>query len=176
MKSAEEALEALSRLCGADREWLLTALSGNARARLLRLATSERGPSESERAPGLVSAADARESGSGAEAMLDAAPMEKIASALESEPTWVMAVLLGTRAWRWEEHLLGKLAPDQRHEVVRLRATLPQSSPKMREALTRALWEQVSEAAARPEIAFEQILRRARPRVRRRGWAMEIGT
>lgn len=164
MKSVEEAVEALCQLAVADREWILGALSVSARKRLRDLAAAKH-DAAAER-PDDPEAAD-----SPVERQLLEASPALAAARLRPEPAWVLALIVSERTWPWEEALVTALPPDKRLEVAQLRTRLPRPSRQMREALLRALSEQVFSATAGTDgnVPFERALGRARFLTGRRG-------
>lgn len=160
MKTPEQVLETLAHLATADREWILQALSEKARSRLREWVSARtRRPAEPE----------ANTAPAGTPDPVPALPR------LEGEPTWILALVLSIRSWPWQEALLAKLPPDQRLEVVQLRASLPRASAKIREALMRALVEQ-ARPAEMPDSPFERTLSRACLRPVRRSRLMKFAT
>ena len=83
----------------------------------------------------------------------------------------MLALILSERTWPWQEALVMALPPEKRLEVAQLRTRLPRPSSRMREALLRALSEQVLSATAGGggDAPFEQALGLARFRTGRRG-------
>lgn len=167
MNSAQEAVEALCRLSASDRDWILSALSSNARKRLRELAAAE----HRDAAGGGEEAAPRESAGNPAEEALSGAAPTFVISRLGAEPAWMLALVLNVRKWPWQEALLSALPPDKRFEVAQLRARLPRPSSRMHEALLRALTEQLSSVTtvAERDALFEVALGRARLRTRRRG-------
>ena len=165
MTSAQEAIEALCRLSAPDREWILRALSPDARGRLRELTAVTR-----DRDPAPSAEPNPREP---PQALLDA-PAALVVSRLCSEPAWILALVLTLGPWPWQEALLAALPPERRQEAAQLRARLPRMSNAMHESLLRALCTQVSAAAAEPEgPPFEQAFVRARISTRR--WSRDRG-
>ncbi len=56
---------------------------------------------------------------------LDPAGVQALGLLLSREPALLVARLLACGPWAWEDELLAKLAPTQRRQVEKLRATLP---------------------------------------------------
>jgi hypothetical protein len=165
MRSAQEAVDALCRLSAADREWILGALSAEARAKLKELAAAPQqgGPPRAD-----DHERQEPEGSSAQRALIDASPAI-VVSRLAAEPAWILALVLTLTNWPWQDQLLTGLPADKRLEVAQQRARLPPVSTPLRGALLRALSAQLLAAPAADEHPpFEHALVRARMRTRRR--------
>jgi hypothetical protein len=141
----------LAQLTAGDREWILAHLSAGAKANLLR----HLGQGEGTR---IIDGPQALDE----ERVLDGLEEETVASHLAGEPSWVIALVLSLRAWRWEQAVLTKLPPVARLEVNQLRHSLPPPSAAMRSLVTGTLREQL--AAPALGSRFEDLLDQARER------------
>jgi hypothetical protein len=151
VSTAKDLVERLTTLSRVDRDWLLANLSPDARTNLLRQLgrnTSGVSAAESDRTPGLED-----------ERALDAVDGATIATCLAGEPSWVIAMILGVRTWRWEHHVLASIAPVTRLEVNQLRGSLPRASAAMGSLLLRTLREQLT--APKSNLRFDYLLDRA---------------
>jgi hypothetical protein len=147
---AERLIERLLRLSQGDRDWILAHLSPGAKTTLLRQLGQVASSDTAER-PALED-----------ELALDALEADTVGAYLVSEPSWVIAMIMSIRTWRWEHHVLTRLAPVTRLEVNQLRNSLAPLSAAMKGLLTRTLREQLPAPPANPR--FEQLLDRARER------------
>lgn len=150
MNTAAGLIERVAQLSREDRDWILGHLSAPAKASLL----SQLDQGE----PALPDDSTTRSD----ERALNVLDGEVVAGALASEPSWLIAMILGLHSWRWEPQVLARLAPVTRLEVNQLRDSLPQLAPAMRGLLTRTLREQFQ--AAPQNSRFEQLLDRVMER------------
>lgn len=144
-------MERLARLSRRDRDWILAHLSTDARANLRR----EAGDADAEAAAGSPALRDERE--------LDALDGATVAAYLAIEPSWVIAMIMSVREWRWESQVLAKTPPVTRLEVSQLRGSLPRMSAAMRGLVMRTLRAQLLTTPA-GEFRFDQLLDRAQLR------------
>jgi hypothetical protein len=151
LDASERLIGRLVQLAARDREWILAHLSAGAKANLLR----HLGQGEATATSGRPQALDD-------ECMSDTVEGETVATYLAGEPSWVIALILSLRAWRWEQVLLMKLSPVVRLEVNQLRHSLPRPAAAMRALVTHTLREQLATPASGPR--FEDLLDRVRDR------------
>jgi hypothetical protein len=152
LSASERLIGRLAQLAARDREWILAHLSAGAQANLLR----HLGQDEAAATAGRPQALDD-------ERVSDSVDGETVASSLSGEPSWVIALILSLRAWRWEHALLMKLSPVARLEVNQLRQSLPRPSAAMRALVTRTLRERLAAPAlgSRFEDLLDQVADRA---------------
>jgi hypothetical protein len=144
--SAEQLIERLARLTRGDRDWILAHLSAGAKANLKR----QLGQVASHEPTDRPAIDDGR--------ALDAVDADSIASHLAGEPSWLIAMIMNLRAWRWESHVLAKLPAVTRLEVNQQRGSLPALSAAMQGLLVRTLREQLPGQNSHPR--FDQLLDR----------------
>ncbi len=152
--AASRWLDRIAELSHQDRDWILANLSAGAKANLRRQARLAAGPSDSEAAPDVAD-----------ERALDVLDASVVAAYLAKEPSWVIAMVLSVRSWRWESAVLAKAPAVTRLEVTQLQASLPRISPAMTRQLVRTLRKQLlhqAEAGSR----FEELLEGAQARAR----------
>jgi hypothetical protein len=137
-------IERVAQLSREDRDWILAHLSAPAKASLQR--QLDRAGPDTDSSP--VTRADER--------ALDALDGETVAAGLAVEPAWLIAMILSLHSWRWEQQVLGRLAPVTRLEVNQLRGSLPELSPAMRNLLAHTLHEHLRATAQNP--VFEHLL------------------
>jgi len=152
LSASERLIGRLAQLSARDREWILTHLSPGAKTNLLRQLGQEESADPAERP--LAALEDER--------VLDALEAGAVAGYLADEPSWVVALILSLRTWRWEHQVLTKLPPVTRLELTQLRHSLPRASAAMRTLLTRTLREQL--ATPRSGSRFEHLLDRVKDR------------
>jgi hypothetical protein len=148
-------MERLARLSRRDRDWILAHLSADAKANLRRQVRRAPGDTDAEAAGGLPALHDERE--------LDALDGGMVAAYLAAEPSWVIAMIMSVREWRWETQVLAKTPPVTRLEVSQLRGSLPRVSGAMRSLVMRTLRAQLLPMLA-SESRFDQLLDRAQLR------------
>lgn len=151
LSASERLIGRLAQLAARDREWILAHLSAGAKANLLR-----------HLGQGETTAAADRPLALDDERVLDGVEGETVASYLAGEPSWVTALILSLRAWRWEQPVLLKLPPVARLEVNQLRHSLPRPSAAMRSLVTRTLRERLAASPSGPR--FEDLLDQVRDR------------
>lgn len=155
-RAATRWLDRIAELSRPDRDWILANLSGAAKASLRRQARLAAGSAASD------SASDVAD-----ERALDALDASTVAAYLAQEPSWVIAMVLSVRSWRWESAVLAKAPIVTRHETMQLQASLPRISAAMTRQLVRTLRNQLLPEAEGSQ-RFEQLLDGAQkqPRVR----------
>jgi hypothetical protein len=151
LSASERLIGRLAQLAARDREWILAHLSAGAKANLLRHLGQDEATATVDRPQALDD-----------ERMLDTVDGETVARYLAGEPSWVIALILSLRAWRWEQPVLMKLPPVARLEVNRLRHSLSRPSAAMRALVTRTLRERL--AAPASGSRFEDLLDQVRDR------------
>jgi hypothetical protein len=151
LSASERLIGRLVQLAARDREWILAHLSAGAKANLLRHLGQDEAKVTADRPQALDD-----------DRVLDTVEGETVAHYLSGEPSWVIALILSLRAWRWEQQVLMKLPPVARLEVNQLRHTLSRPSAAMRALVMRTLREQL--AAPSPGSRFEDLLDQARDR------------
>jgi hypothetical protein len=151
LSASERLIGRLAQLAAQDREWILARLSAGAKANLLRHLDQGETTQITDRPRTLDD-----------ERVLDNVEGETVARYLAGEPSWVVALILSLRAWRWEQPVLMKLPPVARLEVNQLRHSLPRPSAAMRSLVTRTLREQLATSPAGPR--FEDLLDQVRDR------------
>jgi hypothetical protein len=153
MTTIDAMLERLSQLSRRDRQWLLRNLSTEARAVL-----GQHAASATVAAPTPNSDVPLHE-----ELALDALAPEVVAAELAAQPSWVLAMILSLRSWRWEEALLERTPPVTRLELMQLRSSLPPVSAAMHALVVRTLRARFLPAAG-TQLPFEAVLERAQQR------------
>lgn len=154
MSAIDSVLERLAQLSRRDRQWLLRNLSSEARAMLHRHAASAGAPASAA----LDGAMSLHE-----ELALDALDPEVVAVELAAQPSWVLAMILSLRSWRWEESLLERTPAVTRLELTQLRSSLPPVSAAMRALLVRTLCG-LFQPATGLHLPFEDVLDHAQHR------------
>jgi hypothetical protein len=151
LSASERLIGRLAQLAARDREWILAHLSEGAKANLVRHLGQGEATATADRPQALDE-----------ERVLDTIEGEAVTSYLAAEPSWVIALILSLRAWRWEQALLLKLPPLARLEVNQLRHSLTRPSAAMRTLVTRTFREQLTAPASGSR--FEDLLDQARDR------------
>ena len=149
LSASERLIGRLAQLAARDREWILEHLSAGAKANLLRHLGQDEVTATADRPQALDD-----------ERVLDTVEGETVAGYLAGEPSWVIALILSLRAWRWEQPVLMKLPPVARLEVNQLRHSLSRPSAAMRALVTRTLRERL--AAPASGSRFEDLLDQVR--------------
>jgi hypothetical protein len=174
----DDLIARLGALSGADRDWLLEALSPAAREQLLQLtrgeidkaAVGQAGAVQSDALPRTEAASQTP--ASTLIARIAATPVSVLAEVLGAEPIWVTAVLLRVAQWPWREQLLQRLP----HVALCLCPPLEAPGNAPTEHFTRALLEcVVARAAEVPEPApsrFESLVQKLAVRRRRAAWGL----
>ena len=152
-QTAGQMIERLLRLAPQDRDWILAHLSAAARTNLLRQLGEASTQAAAESPPALES-----------EQALDALDGDAVASYLASEPSWLVAMIMSLRSWRWENQLLARLPPVTRLEVNQMRGSLPPLSVAMKKLLAQTLRDQLPAAGQHAAMRFDRLLDRASER------------
>lgn len=149
----------LHSLAEEDRGWLLGQLGDADRARLGALIA------ELASSGMALDRASVRELTSSLESRttLELATAEAVHAALADEPDWLVAVVLGARAWRWREALLRLLGAERAARVRSLLARRREGAPAALAALLARLEKRVADAgeplpAARPRFAWRRLM------------------
>src|SRR5262245_25441672 len=79
---------------------------------------------------------------------LESADVHAVATVLEQEPDWLVAMVLRARAWPWRTAFLQRIGSERTRRVTRLAPHTVAARPKLVAALLAALEEKVREAPA----------------------------
>lgn len=164
MSAAEDLIERLAQLSRRDRNWILERLSAGAKANLLRQLSPGSGDTAANATGANTTAANSSERPAALqdERALDGLDGESVAACLAAEPSWLIAMILGVRGWRWEHQVLARVPPVTRLEVNQLRSSLPRASTAMKGVLIHTLWKRLQ--APQSDLRFDQLLDRAQSR------------
>ena len=145
MEGLRKAALTLANLREQDRAWLMARLEAQERERVAPLLSELRELGLSLDAQSIAQVIEGKagvpdEEGRRAEARpLAAASPRAVAGALESEPDWLIALVLRGRAGPWRTEVLAALGAERRMRIEKLGRTAPEVKPRMMETLLAAI-------------------------------------
>lgn len=145
MTNALHATMTLRSLHKDDRDWILSKLSSTEKEAIRDVANHIAGSTpNSSQSFELVVAREERNALSQASitTRLNALDPLQLASTLELEPDWVIALILKSHNWPWHNVMLEQIGPERKGRVSRLVFTLPPQ--RLIESMLNALYARAS--------------------------------
>jgi hypothetical protein len=146
----------LSGLTGEDREWVLLRLAETDRLRIGELLEQVGAPVRQEDPGPEVPTV---EPASSPETALANASAADVARVLQTEPDWLVALILAQRSWPWGEDYLSRFEPTRLERLREMVGTVRESAkPRACNEATAALAAKLQAPIPGPRNAFENLL------------------